>query len=184
MKRIGLIIALVLAMSPAGKAQNYTRVYRVANRTALDIYMLAEEFAMNKNLAFTRDPVNDAVYMDVLIPFAGDECVKAQGLKGRLSIQAKDGKTRILMDSITYTAPEANNSALFIKASFSPAADTQKCTPQSGKLDNLNACSVCRNSVDKVNNTLNGYFDALATDYKNYLSNEIKESDVLLDSMK
>lgn len=184
MKWLVLIVGLVLS-STTSIAQKYNRVYAVANRSALDIYFLASDFALEKKLAYKRDPVNDAVYMDVLIPVAANECIKEPGLKGRLIIQAKDGKTRILLDSITYSGLNVNSKdssiggvntdgpSLFINASYTPQQNGEVCAP-SGALEQLNNCPVCRNDMEKINSMLDVYFDRVANDYKEYLTRDIK----------
>jgi hypothetical protein len=178
MKRMILAAVMALSSAAALAQTNYSRVYSVYDKSAIDIYFLASDFARNKNLQVRKDPVNETVYMDVLVPFTGDECVQSQGLTGRLIIQAKDGKTRILMDSINYAAPETANkvSSLFIKTNFTgpEPASSPDCVPQSGALDNLNSCPNCRSSLDKVNSTLDSYFDKIAMEYKEFLKNEIK----------
>jgi hypothetical protein len=189
MKWKGLILGLLMSpMAVFAQGNNttnnkdaYSRVYSVHNRTAIDIYFMASDFARKKNQDVMKDPVNNAVTIDVAIPYqpANNECVEDLDLTGKLTIQAKDGKTRILMTDLKYmhrddktgdTTPIAKTNLL--------QQELPACAPPTGQVDALYSCTDCTKSIEHVNSTLEQFFNQMATDYQKYLKSEILTSSI------
>jgi hypothetical protein len=181
MKWLMMFLGWMIAGSVAVTAQDYKKVYSVANRTALDIYFMASEFAANKNMVYSKDPVNNSVQIEVTIPYNpnSNDCVSAMDLKGRVMIQSKDGKTRIIMDSLTYVSHETPgvnvvDTQALAKTAVIPASGPA-CAP-SGQVQKLYGCVACSQSINNVKSTLQTYFDQVSKAYENYLRTEMKTS--------
>jgi hypothetical protein len=187
MKWKGLILglmmspALAVAQDNSNKKDEYSRVYSVANRTAIDIYFMASDFARKKNQDVVKDPINNAVTIDVAIPYqpGNNECVEDLDLAGKLTIQAKDGKTRILMSDLKYVhRDKKTGDTTSIAKTNLLQQELEACAPPSGEVTALYSCTDCTKSVEHVNSTLEQFFNQMATDYQQYLKSEIITSSI------
>lgn len=184
MKWLVIFLGWMIAGPAVANAQDYKKVYSVANRTALDIYFMASQFAANRNMVYSKDPINGSVQIDVSIPYTptSSDCINPMDLKGKLVIQTKEGKTRIMMDSITYLShepvvsnvPAVADTQAIAKTAVIPVSGSA-CAP-SGQVQKLYSCAACTQSVDNVKNTLQTYFEQVSRDYENYLRTEMKTS--------
>ncbi|WP_276133911.1 hypothetical protein [Polluticoccus soli] len=185
----GLILGLL--MCPAvvfaqdkSKDQQYSRVYSVHDRTAIDIYFMASDFARKKNKDVQKDPVTNSVTIDIAIPYqpGNNECVEDLNLTGKLTIQAKDGKTRILMNDLKYVNRDSQTGdTLSVAQTNMLQKELEVCAPPTGQVDELYSCKDCTNSVEHVNSTLELFFNQMATDYQQYLKSEILTSSIDID---
>lgn len=184
MKWKGLILGLILspAIALAQDKQDkdeYSRVYAVANKSALDIYFMASDFARSKNRDISKDPVNNSITINVAIPYqpGHNECIEDLDLAGKLTIQAKDGKTRILMQDLTYVhRDKQTGDKTGIAKTNLLQQKIQECAPPAGEVETLFSCSDCSKSIEHVDNTLDAFFDQMAADYQQYLKSEIVTS--------
>lgn len=193
MKWKGLILGLL--MSPAvvlaqdkttdkTNKDQYSRVYSVHDRTAIDIYFMASDFARKKNHDVRKDPVNNSVTIDVAIPYqpGNNECIEDLDLTGKLTIQAKEGKTRILMSDLQYVhRDDKTGDTTSIAKTNMLQQELEACAPPSGQVDALYSCTDCTQSVEHVNSTLEQFFNQMATDYQQYLKSEILTSSIDID---
>ena len=177
MKRVIVFLGWMLAGITTVSAQDYTRVYKVANRTAFDIYVLAAEFVAGRNFTYSKDPVNNSVEIDVVIPYTGSssDCMAGLDLNGKLFLQAKDGKTRIIMDSITYTQHKLQVADTPVIMAAALHTNDTACAA-SGQVEALYKCAACSQRTDKVKAALQSYFDQLADSYRDYMKSEILTS--------
>lgn len=175
MKRVIAFVVWIVASISTAFAQDYARVYKVANHTAFDIYVMAAEFVAGKNFTYSKDPVNNSVQIDVVIPYTGNsnDCMEGLDLKGRLLLQAKDGKTRIMMDSITYAQHNTGVANAQADSLTDPLQVKNAACATSGQVEVLYKCAACSQSADNVKNALRSYFDQLADSYRDHLKAEI-----------
>jgi hypothetical protein len=182
MKQLAFGLALVCSTSYA-IAQNtplnkdeYSRVYAVANKSSLDIYFMASDYAVSKNFTVEKDPVNNSVEMIATMPYEGrfNECIESLDLQARFKLEAKDGKTRIMLHSVSYqhSDKQTGETTSVAKTNMLQQKLTA-CAPSSGAIEDLFNCKECQQSLNHLDRELKSYFDKVADEYQSYLKSEV-----------
>lgn len=182
MKQLVIGLALIFSTS-AAIAQNtplnkdqYSRVYAVANKSSLDIYFMASDYAQSKNFTVEKDPVNNSVELIASLPYQGrfNECIESLDLQARFKIEAKDGKTRIMLHNVSYvhTDKQTGETTSIAKTNVLQQKLTA-CAPSSGAIEDLYNCGECQQSLNHLSDELQSYFDKIADEYQGYLKSEV-----------
>jgi hypothetical protein len=195
-------ILLLLLLFPLALKGQYVKVIEAKEKDASMLYKYAKSFSRNSDRLFisndgvydrnwvlgrvkwgNRRKLNlglqstDSLFREVtdkviLAYQAKGGCVELMILTGDLTIQCRDGRTRLSLDNIMYA--HYNTGA---PPTILPLTNSNFKCSATGSLQELQECKVCKQNIRKVLAFTDDSFLQLVNSYEAYLSKTVAEED-------
>ncbi|RYD54421.1 MAG: hypothetical protein EOP56_19240 [Sphingobacteriales bacterium] len=160
------------AFKPGREKMVYRRVFKVNTaKTDQKVFDRALGFARMHDADYKSSKKDKTISFPVQWTHQGraNECVENLVLKGTVTVEVKNLKSRISLTDITYIhsdKPGGDQKGIAKSDLLSRKPD---CAPSSGAVELIYSCSQCRQSTSHVTSSVEDQFEQLASQYQERL---------------